>query len=195
MTPTIEIRELTDLVVLGQIQYDFTVSGVEGYDLGRAVTDATYRRAVSVEEDLSRVSEYMRMRMRKVADLGNALSEASYLVAAMSDADIDDKYTAADWGKRHDSLKKLIAPYHLTYTYKDVVYNAEDLLENPTSENLQKLQSTINLALDKENNALTRSSNMVQGFVSKRDNAYAMIGKLRKKLDETAAKTISTIGS
>ena len=200
MSAIVEINEL-DLVVYGQVQYDFTLDAKTGLALDEMLVKASGQRAVAVEQELATISIEAKQRSRKAEDVGRALGLASAIVAEMSQIEGVDLTTEYD--DKHGWLKTLatvVAPYDLTYVKeKDETKTPcpiSDLWKDKlTYEGAQRLQSILQLALDKENNALKQTSNTIQGFVSKRDKAYELIGKVQKKIDSTASTTIMAIGS
>lgn len=197
MSTLAQINEL-DLVVYGQVQYDFSLSERSGLSLGDLMVGVANQRAVAVDHEISAINKEVKQRARKLEALGQALGYASAIVAEMSqikNVKTDTKYT--DTKQWLAKLQKLVAPYDLTYTEEEdkKEYNIARLWSGGlTYGNAQKLQSVLQLALDKENNALKRTTNTIQSFITKRDNAYELIAKLRKKIDKTASTTISSLG-
>jgi len=201
---TVAIKEL-DLVVLGQVQFDFVLNGVDGYSLSSVLTPCCAARAVAIEHEISMVSEVVRKRTKKLDDLGNAMGLIAYIVASLEAADAaEDKYYPGDAAKGQQNVSvrdigKLIGPYELTYT--DENGNKKDI--NPLvveqskikKNDIEIVQSTVKLAIDKENNAIKQDCNTLQGYVDKRDDAYELIGKLENKINNTAKTVLGAMGS
>lgn len=197
MSALAQINEL-DLVVFGQVQYDFSLSGRSGLSLGELMVGVANQRAVAVDREIAAINKEVKQRSRKLEVLGQALGYVAAIVAELSqtkDVKIDTEYK--DTHQWLAKIEKLVAPYDLTYEEENKgTLPVSSLWSGKfTYGNAQKLQSVLQLALDKENNALKRTTNTIQSFVTKRDNAYELIAKLRKKIDKTAGSTISSLGA
>lgn len=197
MSALAQINEL-DLVVFGQVQYDFSLSGRFGLSLGELMVGVANQRAVAVDREIAAINKEVKQRSRKLEVLGQALGYVAAIVAELSqtkDVKIDTEYK--DTHQWLAKIEKLVAPYDLTYEEENKgTLPVSSLWSGKfTYGNAQKLQSVLQLALDKENNALKRTTNTIQSFVTKRDNAYELIAKLRKKIDKTAGSTISSLGA
>jgi len=218
MSASVTIQEM-DLVVLGQVQYAFKLEGKgEGLSLSEVLAPCCAQRAVAIEGEMSLVSEQLRVRTRKVSDLGVALSDVAYIMGAFAEAKAREKQSGEVTelsefpGNKYipDEMKKgtlitelwnKLSPYALTYQDKDgKTKSLNDLLWSAkskgqiTKNDTEIAQSAVKLGMDKENNAIRQGSNTLMSFVKKRDSAYQLIGKITKKINSTAGTTISAIG-
>ena len=60
--------------------------------------------------------------------------------------------------------------------------------------NLQKAQTSLQYAIDREDNDIQQDIVTLQSYISKRDNAYSNAAKVVKKANNAASSTIGNIG-
>ena len=60
--------------------------------------------------------------------------------------------------------------------------------------NLQKAQTSLQYAIDREDNDIQQDIVTLQSYISKRDNAYSNAAKIVKKTNNAASSTIGNIG-
>jgi len=63
-----------------------------------------------------------------------------------------------------------------------------------TLGNLQKAQTNVQYAIDREDNDIQQDIVTLQSYISKRDNAYSNAAKIVKKTNQAATSTIGNIG-
>ena len=88
MANMIDRNPISGASVYGVEQYSYTVEGVAGKDYAAALTAASFKEAVAIEQALSAYSEVVRQRMRKIEELGDVMS---YLNAAAARLTVKDK--------------------------------------------------------------------------------------------------------
>jgi len=192
--------EKLDLTIYGQVQYSYKVDGVSGRTLSDACVTCAALRAASVDQEVSAVSAVTKRRADVLEKIGNALAAIAAAVASLAGSeDLDETVS----GTARTNLKNQLGTIN-TYvptweqdgnTYPTISDTNSNALSNwqasnVTSDKGQKLQSVVQLFADTEDNALQRTSSTLQSFMSKRDSAYSLIGKIQRKLDGTAKQTI-----
>lgn len=183
----IEIQPL-DLTVYGQVQYAFVASDAPGTLLtyADAAVLATQRRALAVETETTPIAEAVRKRTAKLEALGNALADVARALMSLVEEDLNSIETASIRGASASTLN--------TYEVKidgSVVSSSQTWF---TKAQLTKLQQNVKLEIDQENGKLQQTTGTLQGFLQKRDSAYSMIGKIQRKIDATASRTLGRIG-
>lgn len=173
----IEAEDL-GLTVLGTIQNSYTVNGVHRQDYDTAVYRAALCRTAALEESLTAYSDLLKTRQKKLDELGEALAALNSAFAQKTkDTKSDDKLTV------NSSAVSILRRYGFSasskMTWPDIMY----------------LQQNVQYAMDKEDNEVQQDMTTLQGFVSKRDDAMQMAGKLVKKVATTRHKGIQYIGS
>lgn len=185
MSATIQTRDL-GLSIFGTAQVDYTVGGEEGCTYGKAVAMAGLQRAVAVEGAIPAYTAAVRARQRKLEDLGRALAD---IAATLANFGEDDRKTTSEQNIVGGAeAYNLLAKYGLT---KDYFKPSATRIQY---QYIQKLQTDIQYALDVTNNDVQQDAVSLQGFVSKRDNAYQMATKLGSKAARTRATGIRYIG-
>lgn len=206
----VQVKPL-DLFVYGQAQYAFSVYDalagkyLDGKSLGDAAVSSTTRRAVTVEAAITTIARSVERRGTAVEELGAALGFIGYVVSMFSgdssenniNHKIDECDEASDWEK--SQMKEKIGKALAILDKYDVDIDSNSgktyTKDNVTKGDVSAIQSACKLALDKENNAVQQSQADLRSLLSKRDSAYSMIGKLQKKVDGTARRTIGQIGA
>ena len=64
-----------------------------------------------------------------------------------------------------------------------------------TRGNLQKAQTNVQYAIEREDNDIQQDIVTLQSFISKRDNAYSNASKVIRKANQAADSTINNIGA
>ena len=185
MSTEIQTRDL-GLSILGTPQVDYTVDGKTGYTYAEVVALAGLQRATAVEAAVPAYTAEVRARQRKAEDLGTALADISATYANFDDGhrNTDDEVDISGGAEAYN----LLAKYNVGLNYF-----------NPSAtriryDQIQKLQTEIQYALDVTNNDLQQDTASLQGFVSKRDNAYQMANKLMQRAIKTRATGIKYVG-
>lgn len=173
----IEAEDL-GLTVLGTIQNAYAVNGVHRQDFGTAVYMATLCRTAALEETLASYAELVRTRQKKLDELGEALSALNKAFAQKT-----SKTKTSDKLPVDSAAVSILRRYGFTAATK------------MTYPDIMKLQQNVQFALDQEDNELQQDMTSLQGYVSKRDDAMQMAGKLMKKVSGTRQQGIRYIGS
>ncbi len=200
----VRVNEL-DLFVYGQVQYDFSVYDalaagyLDGKSLGDAAVLSTTRRAVTVEGSITAIARSVEKRSVAVEELGVAMACLGSVVAFFSgdtdDDNINHTIDKCDNASDADKVKmKSDMQTALYYLNKYEALEKSYSVDTVTKGDVSAIQSSCKLALDKESNALQQTQSDLRSILSKRDSAYSTIGKLQKKVDETASRTINQIG-
>ena len=74
MANLIVTNQIPGASVYGVEQHSYTVDGVAGKDYAAAISAASFKEAVAIEQALSAYSEVVRQRIRKLEDLGTAMA-------------------------------------------------------------------------------------------------------------------------
>lgn len=185
-------NEIPGFDVYGVGQVDYTIDGVSGKDFGAAVAKAAFIQSNAIERESEAYSAMVKVRMRKLEDLGEALAIISKAVATMpveepeSDdlsSDIPDLLTAKD----------LLAKYGIDmYVHVLALYDIKRCFIS-REEGVMR-QNDVQLAIDEENNSLQQDMVTLQALVSKRDNSFSTAAKLIQKVNDTSQTVIGNIG-
>ena len=181
-------NELPDAAVYGVKQYDYTVDGIPGQDYIAALTVASFREAVAIEDATGAYADVVRVRNRKVEDLGFVLSAISQAISTM-----DPKSNNTD--KKSDKLSSLYdardvaAKYGITISLAEISGNTASI----TYRNATTAQNDVEYAMDTEDNNLQQDMVSLQSFISKRDNAYSTASKIVKKAANNVTSTLGNI--
>lgn len=174
----IEAEDL-GLTVLGTIQNSYTVNGVHRQDFGTAVYRATLCRTAALEETMVSYSELLRTRQKKLDELGQALSELNHAFAQKT-----SKTKTGDRLPVASSAVTILRRYGFTSASSRMTY-----------PDIMTLQRNVQFAMDQEDNELQQDMTVLQGYVSKRDDAMQMADKMVKKVGSTRKQGIRYIGS
>ena len=95
-----------------------------------------------------------------------------------------DKVTVdnANW------VKSIAAKYEVSLTWES---NGTQM----TRGNVQKAQTNIQYAIEREDNDVQQDIVTLQSYISKRDNAYSNAAKVIRKANQAASSTIHNIGA
>ena len=190
MANLIEPTEITGASVYGVPQMSYSVDGVSGRDYIAALTAASFKQSVAIEQAVKGYAEVVRQRERKVEDLGNvtAALNAAYSTLKVKDQESDDKT---------DYLSELYKAYQ-TAVFKYGISMSYDKVDGTTMRlprrQVMNAQNSVQYALDTEDNNLKQDMVSLQSLVSKRDNAFSTASKLVKKAGNAASSTISNMG-
>ena len=185
---------MADLIVANQIpgasvygveQYSYTVDGVSGKDYAAALSAASFKEAVAIEQALSAYSEVVRQRIRKIDELGDVMSALNYAVGNLKVNDMESKDEA--WVPNSAWVNSTALKYGITLVFKENSANMR-------RDNLYKGQNEVQYAIDKEDNDLKQDTVSLNSYLSKRDNSFSTASKLVKKALDAAASTIGNIG-
>ncbi|MBR0197319.1 MAG: hypothetical protein IJQ34_04230 [Kiritimatiellae bacterium] len=185
MSDLIVATKIPGAAVYGVEQMSYTVDGVSGKDYMAALSAASFKEAVAIEQALSAYSEVVRQRMRKLEDLGDVMAvlNTAYATLKTKDMESDDKTSGLS---ELQTARNTAAKYGITLTLTDG--------NKMTRRNLMNAQNTVQYATDREDNDLKQDMVSLNSYISKRDNSYSTATKLVKKGLHAAEGTIGNIG-
>ena len=186
MSAMILPSEISGGSVYGVKQMQYTVDGKDGRNFIDALTAASFRESVAIEETARAYTSVVKARQKKVDDLGSILACLSRAVADLP----AKKQQSTDTASIINSawVNSTALSYGITLVFKSGT-------SEMTRENILKAQTSVQYEMDKEDNNLQQDIISMQSFIAKRDNAYSTAAKLVKKADNAASNTISNIGT
>lgn len=183
MASLITTETITDNSVYGVQQVQYTINGRSGKNFMDAVAIAAFRQAAAIETATSAYSSVVRARQQKIDDLGGALSNIARAMGEVhKKTKSGDKITIPN----ANSVKTVAAKYGISLSWTDG--------DKMTLGNLQKAQTNVQYAIDREDNDIQQDIVTLQSYISKRDNAYSNAAKIVKKTNQAATSTIGNIG-
>lgn len=191
-TPLIIPNEIAGGAVYGVKQYEYTVAGESGKDYSVALAVASLKESVAIEHAASGYTEVVRQRERKISDLGEVLAALAESIATM-DPKSNDTGKRSDWSARLYTAQGLCVKYGISLPLVAVRYENGVWEGQVTYREASKAQNDIQYAMDKEDNNLKQDLVSLQGYISKRDNAFSAASKIVKKADGTAGGIIRNI--
>ena len=183
MSALIVKEPLADNAVYGVRQVQYTVNGHSGKDFADAVAIAAFKQAAAIETTTSSYTNVVRARQKKIDELGDVLSNIARAMGEVhKKTKSSDKITIPNSG----TVKTVAARYGIDMTWTDG--------NKMTLGNLQKAQTNVQYAIDREDNDIQQDIVTLQSYISKRDNAYSNAAKIIKKTNQAATSTIGNIG-
>ena len=178
------VREpLAGNAVYGVQQVQYTVDGHSGKDFADAVAIAAFKQAAAIETATSAYTSVVKARQRKIDELAEALSNIARAMGEVhKKTQSSDKITIPN----ADYVKTIAARYGVDLNWTDG--------NKMTLGNLQKAQTNVQYAIDREDNDIQQDIVTLQSYISKRDNAYSNAAKIVKKTNQAASSTIGNIG-
>ena len=192
MANMIEQNPISGASVYGVEQYSYTVNGVAGKDYAAALSAASFKEAVAIEQALSAYSEVVRQRMRKLDDLGTAMAILNEAYATLKTKDQESGDTTANMVSLATARDKA-ALYGVTINMTDTTIAGIRFCYT-TRRDLMNAQNAVQYAIDKEDNELKQDTVSLNSYVSKRDNSFSTASKLVKKALDASGSTIGNIG-
>ena len=211
MTPTVKAEKIEGLSVYGLPQYEYTLEGTAGrFQFCSVVTEASFKQAVAVEDQILSVAAALKARRRKLEDFGKALSIFAKLIPHLNVKEQKSTDTVkVDWeneGKTdgkdyYDFFGKLKAIYGLEIEFKKGPDPEEGKPPPPqkewyfsiSREALQKGQAQLEDAVDRDDNGMQQEMTTLDGYVAKRDKSFATAEKVVKKYNSAADNTIKAM--
>lgn len=183
MDKLINTEPLTGNSVYGVPQALYTVGKESGTNFTDAVMLASFRQAVAIEDATTAYSHVVKARQTKIDELSEVL--AAFAKAAGSfdhGVKTSDKVTIDN----ASYVKRIAERYEISLTWTDG--------SKMTWGNVQKAQTNVQYAIEREDNDIQQDIVTLQSYISKRDNAYSNASKVVKKSNQAASSTISNIG-
>ena len=182
MSLLISTEPITDNSVYGVRQMQYTVDGKSNKDFIDAVAIAAFRQATAIEDATSAYTAVVRARQMKIDELAEALS---YIAKAVGSLDHDAKSTTKTKVDNASRVREIANRYGVSLTWSG------DKME---LGNLQKAQTNLQYAIDREDNDIQQDIVTLQSYMTKRDNAYSNAAKVVSKANHAASSTIGNIG-
>ena len=191
MANMIEQNPIAGASVYGVEQYSYTVNGVAGKDYAAAISAASFKEAVAIEQALSAYSEVVRQRMRKLDDLGTVMAILNEAYATLKTKEQESGDTTANMPSLADA-KATAAKYGVSISITEIDLGGLGVkLCYTTRRDLMNAQNAVQYAIDKEDNELKQDTVSLNSYVSKRDNSFSTASKLvRKALDASGTPGI-----
>ena len=192
MANMIEQNPIAGASVYGVEQYSYTVNGVAGKDYAAALSAASFKEAVAIEQALSAYSEVVRQRMRKLDDLGTVMAILNEAYATLKTKEQESGDTTANMVSLATARDKA-ALYGVTINMTDATIAGIRFCYT-TRRDLMNAQNAVQYAIDKEDNELKQDTVSLNSYVSKRDNSFSTASKLVRKALDASGSTIGNIG-
>lgn len=178
----ISIDKISGLTVYGVQQVAYTVDGKSGVDYGSALAAATLQSAGALEKEGVSFSAMVRLRARKLEELGEALSIISKAIASLSKS---GKLTHSD-----PNLKKadeILRKYDI---------GSLDLNEKwqATRDSIMMRKNDLQYRIDLEDNTIQQDMMSLQSLVKKRDTSFSAAKRLLDKINTTSDTVIANVG-
>ena len=183
MDKLIVAEPITDNSVYGVQQVQYTVDRVSGRNFADAVAIAAFKQATAIESTTSAYAKVVRARQQKIDELGEALS---YIAKAMGWINKKTKSSDEFTIDNASYVKTIAAKYDVSLTW--------DGSNTMKLGNLQKAQTNLQYAIDREYNDIQQDIVTLQSYMTKRDNAYSNAAKVVSKANHAASSTIGNIG-
>ena len=192
MANMIEPNRIPGASVYGVEQYSYTVNGVAGKDYAAALSAASFKEAVAIEQALSAYSEVVRQRMRKLDDLGTVMAILNEAYATLKTKEQESGDTTSNMVSLATARDKA-ALYGVTINMTDATIAGIRFCYT-TRRDLMNAQNAVQYAIDKEDNELKQDTVSLNSYVSKRDNSFSTASKLVRKALDASGSTIGNIG-
>ena len=194
MANMIEQNPIAGASVYGVEQYSYTVDGVAGKDYAAALSAASFKEAVAIEQALSAYSEVVRQRMRKLDDLGTVMAILNEAYATLKTKEQESGDTTANIVSLATARDKA-ALYGVTINITDIAIPELGIrMCYTTRRDLMNAQNAVQYAIDKEDNELKQDTVSLNSYVSKRDNSFSTASKLVRKALDASGSTIGNRG-
>ena len=194
MANMIDRNPISGASVYGVEQYSYTVDGVAGKDYAAALSAASFKEAVAIEQALSAYSEVVRQRMRKLDDLGTVMAILNEAYATLKTKEQESGDTTGNMVSLATARDKA-ALYGVTINITDIAIPELGIrMCYTTRRDLMNAQNAVQYAIDKEDNELKQDTVSLNSYVSKRDNSFSTASKLVRKALDASGSTIGNIG-
>ena len=189
MSSLINPTEISGDTVYGVKQYEYTVAGLPHQDYAAALAAASFRQSVAIEDTAAAYSEVVRQRERKVTDLGEVLAALAKAIATM-DPKSQDTGKRSEWSSLLYDAHGTCSRYGISLPLVAVRYENGKWEGQVTYREATKAQNDVQYEMDKEDNNLHQDMVALQGYISKRDNAYSNAAKVVQKAVRTGSGTV-----
>lgn len=188
--------KIPGLNVYGVQQVSYAVDGKTDADYGTVLAAATLQQANTIEKESEAFSSMVRLRARKLEELGDALSVLSKAFASLPTS---GRQRPSDLSQSDSALKQVDAvlrKYELAGLDLQIERDSSgyETSWKATREALTLRKNDLQYAIDKENNTLQQDMISLQSLVKKRDNSFSTASRLLKKINTTAKTVIANVG-
>lgn len=188
-------RNPIGLVLLGQVQFDYTVNGVAGLALDSACAMSSFKRVASIEDELSAMSLAVRKRSDILHVYSNALADVAVATGSIGDKKEDQFLTDQAAINALVHARDTLSAAKLSISAFDGLnYDPSTRKGSIKVSDLRKLRENVKFESDQEANVLQRNTSVLQTVMNKRDGAVSEQAKLQKRLSKTVSATIKNIG-
>ena len=190
--PMISAVPIEGLSVYGTEQVAYRVSSSGTGDLISAAFAAMAMEACAIEAEAGAYADVLRLRRKKLEDLGVALAAVAKARASLN---VEKGAESSDLSSADSALQeasRIAALYRRTEGSSLVVkVNSENKIRR---DDALMAESAIQYEIDYETNEMRQDMVVMQSLVSKRDNAFSTVARLVEKLSSTAKSIIANIG-
>ena len=200
MSNLIDTTPIDGLKVYGQQMVDYAVGGDVHQAFDRAMAVAAFAEANAIEIEAEAYSEVLKMRQKKLEEIGDCVTKLSRMIGAMKGGSqsSSDKYPKDSlYDPELRSIKNTLKKYGVTLNITDEDYYIMQIHVQHcyvTRENAETAKANAEYAMDNEDNDLQQDMVTLQGLISKRDEAFNNASKIIKKYNNTARSIINMIG-
>ncbi len=174
-------QEIDGCTVYGIQQVSYTTAGKSGQDLASAVALATLVQANAFEKECEALSAMVRLRMKKVDELGEVLATLSAVLAKMPTKKQESKDTVTDGALTN--ARNVMSKYGLTLTLEG---NEAKIRR----DNAMHAENEVRYAIDREDNDLQQNMVTVKGTFNRRDQAFSTASRLVNKVNGSGQSII-----
>ena len=189
MSDFITANEIRGDAVYGVKQYEYTVGGDPGRDYSAALAAASLKESVAIEDSAAAYAVVVRQRERKISDLGEVLAALAKAIATM-DPKSQDTGKRSEWSSLLYDAHGTCSRYGISLPLVAVRYENGQWEGQVTYREATKAQNNIQYEMDKEDNNLHQDMVALQGYISKRDNAFTNAAKVVQKAVRTGSGTV-----
>ena len=194
----IEANEIPGASVYGVAQMSYAVDGEAGHDYAAALTAAAFRQSTAIEAAASSYIAVVRQRQTKVSELGEVVlaTIARAMATLKTGKDVepgDNSATSWQMDVAFRNSKAICDKYGIGLNVRTKNDSDGYARYYMTRGDLMRSQNDIQYALDVEDNNLQQDMVSMQGFVSKRDSAFAAAARIVAKSLNAGASAIDNI--
>ena len=183
MSMTIERKPIAGELVLGLQQYEYAVDG-ETCTFDEALHRAELSNVVAVQDAALAVSRSLRLRMRKLDDLGYVLSVLSRGMTYIADEKTDDTYSDAELSK----VVEIAAGYDL-----DLGIRQSGGVWSITKGEISRAMTIVQQAINTENNSLAMTNQALDNFMTAKSTADQRVTSIVSRIMDGAKDIIKNV--
>ena len=170
---------------------EYKVNGVEGCSFMEAVAFGALRQSHGIEQVSLAMEEVVKLRQKKASDLGDALASILEVMGTMPEEMDPDKTSTTSVSAKLVAANRILEEYDI----KPMELKGDKGAEVVTYRECYTKQNDVQVAVDTANNDLQQDMVMMQGLITKRDNAFSVTNKIVSRTNKTAQSTIRSIGA